>query len=78
MPPQEAALNLPYVFRVKRLWTANVESLMNFFSLRCDKQAQWEIRQFAHAIYPRFRKSFPWANEIFLRYLNFGKSSTFR
>ncbi|PIV13260.1 thymidylate synthase (FAD) [Candidatus Jorgensenbacteria bacterium CG03_land_8_20_14_0_80_38_39] len=78
VPPQDAALNLPYVFRVKRLWTANVESLMNFFSLRCDKQAQWEIRQFAHAIYPRFRKSFPWVNEIFLRYLNFGKSSIFR
>ena len=71
--PDQAALCLLYTFRIKTLWTANVESLMNFFSLRCDLHAQWETRQFANRIYKWFESAAPWANEIFLRYINFGK-----
>ncbi|MGC9603440.1 MAG: FAD-dependent thymidylate synthase [Minisyncoccia bacterium] len=76
--PELAAQNLPYTFRIHVLWTVNLESLMNFFSLRCDEHAQWEIRQFANEIYRIFKKLYPWPDEIFLRYLNFGKSPLFQ
>ncbi|MEK9175416.1 MAG: FAD-dependent thymidylate synthase [Patescibacteria group bacterium] len=75
---RESATILPYVFRIPTLWTVNVESLMNFFSLRCDTHAQWEIRQYANTIYEWFRERYPWANKIFLEQLNFGKSDIFR
>ena len=71
---ENAALILPYTFRVRRMWTANVESLMNYFSLRVDGHAQEETRRFAEAVYPIFKDHFPWANKMFLRHLNFGKS----
>ena len=32
-------------------WTINARSLQNFFSLRSDKSALWEIRKLAFAIY---------------------------
>lgn len=76
--PEQAALILPYTFRVRRLWTANVESLMNYFSLRVDTHAQEETRRFAETIYPMFKENFPWADKMFLRHLNFGKSELFK
>ena len=77
IPPNRAAVLLPYVFMVDRIWTVNMESLMNFFSLRCDAHAQWEIRQFADTIYKWFASKYPWANKIFLEHLNYGSSSLF-
>ncbi len=74
---QEAGVTLPYVFRVRRLWTVNFESLMNFFSLRCDMHAQWEVRQYANTIYQWFMMRYPWANELFLEYANYGSSPLF-
>ena len=68
--PEQAAIALPYSFLVRRLWTVNIESLMNFFSLRCDSEAQEEIRQFANVIYRWFASRYPWVNEIFLKHLN--------
>lgn len=70
----EAALVLPYTFRISVLWKVDCESLMNFFSLRCDTHAQWEIRQFAIEIYNQFKSHFPWSDAIFQKYLNFGKN----
>lgn len=78
LKPNEAATNLPYVFRVPTLWTVNVESLVNFFSLRCDMHAQWEIRQYANAIYQWFQERYPWLNKLFLEQLNFGESEIFK
>lgn len=75
--PERAAMVLPYSFRVQRLWSANVESLMNFFSLRVDQHAQEETRMYAETIYPWFKAYFPWANEMFLKYLNWGRSPLF-
>ena len=72
-----AAQTLVYTFRIPVMWTVNVESLMNFFSLRCDTHAQWEIRQFANVIYGWFKEYFPCADKIFLDHLNYGKSPVF-
>lgn len=73
-----AALVLPYAFRVKNLWSVNLESLMNYFSLRCDTHAQWEIRVFADVIYTWFKELYPgFAVETFKNKLNFGKSKIF-
>lgn len=75
--PQQAGVILPYVFRVPRLWTVNIEGLMNFFSLRCDNHAQWEIRQYANTIYQWFCERYPWSNKIFLEHLKYGSSPLF-
>ena len=72
----DSAACLPYVFRIEALWSPNVEGLMNFFSLRCDSHAQWEIRQFAKRIYLLFARLYPWANEIFLKHINYGTIET--
>lgn len=75
--PFQAAQNLVYTFRIPVMWTVNIESLMNFFSLRCDTHAQWEIRQFANVIYEWFKEYFPDADLVFRNYLNYGKSPVF-
>lgn len=75
--PEESAIVLPYVFSVSRLWTVNLEGLMNFFSLRCDTHAQYEIRAYANELYEWFSSAYPWSNEIFLKHLNYGKSPVF-
>lgn len=74
IPAEEAAMNLPYVFRIHTLWTANLESLMNYFSLRCDTHAQWETRKYAEVVYRWFKNAYPIADDIFLKNLNFGKN----
>lgn len=68
----QASLVLPYTFRIPVIWTANVESLMNYFSLRCDMHAQWETRQYALKVYEWFKEYFPWADEMFMKHYNFG------
>ena len=70
----QASLVLPYTFRINVIWKVDCESLMNFFSLRCDMHAQWEIRQLAVQIYSYFRKYFPWTNSVFQKYFNYGKN----
>ncbi len=72
--PRQAALVLPYVFRIPVLWSVNCESIMNFFSLRCDMHAQHEIRMFANTIYQWFADKYPWSNKIFLDHINYGSS----
>ncbi len=72
--PGNAAQNLPYTFRIHSIWTANLESLMNYFSLRCDTHAQWETRRFAEEIYKWFKQLYPIPHDIFIKHLNFGKN----
>lgn len=74
---EHSGMVLPYVFRINTIWTANLESLMNYFSLRCDKHAQWETKQYANQIYIWFKKRFGFANEVFLKNLNFGDAEIF-
>lgn len=75
--PEQAAQVLPYTFRVSTIWTANFESLMNFFSLRCDVHAQWETRQYANVILGWFKEYAPWSYGVFINHLNWGKSPLF-
>lgn len=42
-------------------FTANVRSMVNFIRLRSDNHAQWETRQYSHAMAFIFRELFPWS-----------------
>ena len=69
-----AAMNLPYRFYVPMVWNVTAKSMMNFFSLRCDSHAQYEIRQYANAIWPMFVQSYPRVARIFAKHLHYGDS----
>lgn len=60
-----AALILPYDFYVFTVWTAPIESLVNFMHLRTDVHAQWEIRQYADLIGAMVRDHFPDIIELY-------------
>lgn len=74
---RDACQILPYSFPITAVWTVNLESLINFLSLRCDTHAQWEIRQYANQLYEWFVMFFPELNQIFLKHLNYGHSEIF-
>ena len=58
--PEQARLLLPaYSMYVRWRWTASLNSLLHFLSLRLDPHSQWEIQQYAHAINSEVYKSFP-------------------
>lgn len=73
-----AALNLPYCFYIPVGWTVSVEGLLNFFSLRCDSHAQYEIRQYANVVWKMFREAFPRVAVIFAKHLHYGNSPTIK
>jgi thymidylate synthase (FAD) len=47
IPPEDARFVLPQGVATNLIMTMNARSLYNFFSLRMDKHAQWEIRELA-------------------------------
>lgn len=66
---EQARLFLPaYGLYVTFRWTASLNSVMNFFSLRLDSHAQWEIRQYAEAMKPLVREVVPLAFDAFMEY----------
>jgi len=69
-----AAMNLPYCFYIPVDWSVSIESLFNFFSLRCDGHAQFEIRQYANSVWDMFAKSFPVLAKVFAKNIHFGDS----
>lgn len=42
---------MPENYKTELAWSINARSLQNFLSLRSSRQALWEIRNLAHAIY---------------------------
>lgn len=48
--PEDARYMLGEAMKTKLIVTMNARTLFNFFDLRCDKAAQWEIRQLAEEI----------------------------
>lgn len=46
-----AKFALPEAYKTSLAWTINARSLQNFLQLRSSKQALWEIRNLANAIY---------------------------
>lgn len=61
-----ARIVLPLALYTQFYWTVNARSLMNFINLRADKNAQWEIRQFALVIARVFKELMPWTFEAFI------------
>lgn len=58
--PEQARLLLPaYSMYVRWRWTASLNALLHFISLRLDPHAQWEIQQYAQAINDEVTKNFP-------------------
>jgi thymidylate synthase (FAD) len=54
-----ARLVLPVAIYSEMYWTVNARSLMNFLSLRNDKNAMFEIREYAKVIEDIFAKKMP-------------------
>jgi thymidylate synthase (FAD) len=47
IPPEDARYVLPNATGTKVIMTMNARELIHFFSLRCCRRAQWEIRDMA-------------------------------
>ena len=47
----KAKFCLPESYKTELTWTINARSLQNFISLRSTKEALWEIRDLANALY---------------------------
>jgi thymidylate synthase (FAD) len=47
IPKEDARMVLPLATTTDLIMTMNLRSLQNFFTLRCAKSAQWEIRELA-------------------------------
>lgn len=56
---------LPVAVYTQFFWTVNARSLMNFLDLRLDTAAQWEIRQYARALFTIFEERMPSTAEAF-------------
>ena len=48
---EQARILLPFSLYTETIWTASFQAVMHFLSLRMDTHAQYEIRQYAEAIY---------------------------
>ena len=65
-PREQARLFLPgFAVYSTFIWTVNARSLMNFLRQRLAPDAQWEIRQYAQAVYEIFEEKLPWTAEEF-------------
>lgn len=51
IPNDQLKYCLPEPLKTSLIWTINARSLRNFFDLRFDKRAHWEIRQLAKTIF---------------------------
>lgn len=58
--PEQARLLLPaYAMYVRWRWTASLNSLLHFISLRLDDHAQYEIQEYAKAVFKEVEEAFP-------------------
>jgi thymidylate synthase (FAD) len=65
---EHARIVLPLALYTQFYWTVNARALMNFLSLRLDTHAQYEIRQYAEAIFKIFEQKMPWSYAAFRKY----------
>lgn len=63
--PEDARFILPQTVCTRLMFTMNFRSLRNFFSLRLDPCAQWEIRQLANEIYAALMQAEPKLKYVF-------------
>jgi thymidylate synthase (FAD) len=66
---EQARLFLPaYAMYVRWRWTASLNALLHFISLRLDNHAQWEIQQYAIAVAEMVKSHFPHTYEAWETY----------
>ena len=63
-----ARMVLPVNIYTKFIWTIDLHNLLHFLSLRMDEHAQWEIQQYAHAIYTLIQPIVPQTVAAFENY----------
>jgi len=59
IPSEDARYVLPSAMGTSMLVTMNARELLHFFSIRCCKKAQWEIRKLAYAMLRAVSKAAP-------------------
>ena len=66
---EQARLFLPaFALYYTSVWKIDAHNLMHFLSLRMASDAQWEIREYANAMYQIFKDVLPWTAEAFEEY----------
>lgn len=63
-----ARMVLPVNLYTEIYVNCDIKNLMHFFTLRLDPHAQWEIREYAQAMYDIFAELFPWCAEAYKKY----------
>ncbi len=65
---EQARLFLPaYAMYVRWYWTASLQSVAHFLAQRLEHDAQWEIQQYARAVYELTKPCFPVAMSHFIK-----------
>lgn len=66
---EQARLFLPgFAVYYTSVWKIDAHNLMHFLGLRMAPDAQWEIRQYANAMFKFFQGVLPWTAEAFVEY----------
>lgn len=63
-----ARMHLPQNLYTKIYSCWDIHNLIHMFGLRLDLHAQWEIRQYAQAMYDIFANLYPWTAEAYEKY----------
>jgi len=66
--PEQARMFLHLNHYTQFVWKQDLHNLMHFLSLRLDEHAQWEVRQYAEAIYALLKEHLPKSMEWFDTY----------
>jgi len=66
---ETARINLPLSTYTQWWWQMDLNNLFHFLKLRMDEHAQWEIRQYANAIYEIIKPIVPLAVEAWEDYI---------
>lgn len=72
IPKELARITMPVGHYSRMRASANLRNWLAFLTLRTDPKAQWEIRQYAEAVYQIVKQTFPrtaelWAVETFVK-----------
>jgi len=65
VPKELARVGMPVGHFSTMRATANLRNWLGFLTLRLDEKAQWEIRQYAHAVNELIRQYFPHTHQLF-------------
>jgi thymidylate synthase (FAD) len=66
---EQARKDLPLSTYTRLYWKCDLRNIFNFLRLRMDSHAQWEIRQYANAMYDLIKPIVPVACEAFEDYV---------